>query len=93
MMEAMRAGLACVASDLPGVRRIFGTTGGVTALDEHSLSAVLRELIADPDAVNAAGAQARERFLSEFTIDAMVSSIDDVYARVVAAPKAVGLGR
>ena len=93
LMEAMRAGLACVASDLPGVRRIFGTTGGVTALDEHSLSAVLRELIADPDAVNAAGAQARERFLSEFTIDAMVSSIDDVYARVVAAPKAVGLRR
>ena len=94
LMEAMRAGLACVASDLPGVRRMFGTTGGVTALDEHALSLVLRELVTDPDAVCAAGTQARKRFLAQFRIDAMVSSIDDVYGQVGATPlKGRGLRR
>lgn len=86
LMEAMRAGLACVASDLPGVRRLFGEKGGVTAEDEDGLRVALRQLVDEPDEVDAAGAQARERFLAEFTIDAMAAAIDEVYDRVVAGP-------
>jgi glycosyltransferase involved in cell wall biosynthesis len=86
LMEAMRAGLACVASDLPGVRRLFGDHGGVTAPNERALGVILRRFCEDYDAVDAAGASARKRFLAEFTVDAMADAIDDVYDQVVAAP-------
>lgn len=83
LLEAMRAGLACIGSDLPGVRRLFGDDGGVIASDTSGLTAALRRLINDPDAVDALGRAARGRYEDEFTMDAMVEATAAAYVDAI----------
>jgi len=84
LMEAMRARLCCVASDLPGVRELFGKppVGPLVATDRQ-LERELRELLVNPTAVDAGGAAARRRYESAFTIEHVLRGVDEVYDKVL----------
>jgi glycosyltransferase involved in cell wall biosynthesis len=85
LMEAMRAGLCCVASDLPGVRALFGDPpAGLTAADSDELAAHLRSVIVSRARVDDLGDRARQRYLTAFTIERMVDEVCSVYDSVVA---------
>ena len=87
LMEAMRAGLACVASDLAGVRELFGEpAAGLTALDEKALESGLREVLSNPTRLDELAAMARCRFDTAFRIEQMVDGVSAVYAAVLARP-------
>ncbi len=82
LLESMRAGLCCLASDLPGVRELFGQPScGVIAATNHELAERIRQLTRPENAemVNAFGAAARRRFEGSFSAVAMETSTREVY--------------
>jgi glycosyltransferase involved in cell wall biosynthesis len=84
VLEAMRAGLCCIASDLPGVRQLFGAyAAGTVASDALELSAVLRYLIQDDVVRQAFGERARARYEDSFSADAMAAATRHVYEAIL----------
>jgi glycosyltransferase involved in cell wall biosynthesis len=81
LMEAMRAGLACVANDLPGVRALFGDppAGVVVPFDSTALAAALEALLADESRRVALAAASRSRFESEYSMSVHLAAIEKVY--------------
>ena len=100
LMEAMRAGLCCVANDLPGVHALFGgqrdgdSTGpaGVVAAGADELTSELRRLIEHPDEIDRLGNLARRRYLDAFTADAMATGTRTVYDAVMSRRRGRGGG-
>jgi glycosyltransferase involved in cell wall biosynthesis len=85
-MEYMRAGLCCVASDLSGVRALFGEeAAGIAAGSDSDLARELTELLTTPGRIDTLGQRARLRFESHYSVDAMVAATDEVYAAAVRA--------
>lgn len=85
ILEGMRAGLCCVASDLAGVRVLFGDPScGLTARDDDELVAALRRVVTEPTVRSDLGNRARERFVRCFSADAMVAAVGEVYSSVLA---------
>ena len=83
VMEQMRAGLACVASDLPGTRVLFGDEfAGVVAASIDDLSRVLVDLLDDPARIDQLGSAARRRYEMSYSADAMLVATNEVYAAV-----------
>lgn len=69
LLEAMAAGLPCIATDVPGCRSAVrdGVNGFlVPARDPSALARALKRLIDDPFLCQAMGAKGRERALGEF---------------------------
>ncbi len=91
LLEAMGAGLAVVATDVPGHRDVVrdGETGLlVPAGDEQALAATIETLMDDPGRRRRMGQAGRERVRKEFGIRAMVERTADVYrAAAVAAAR------
>ncbi len=86
LMEAMRAGVACVANDLPGVRVLFGEHGGLIAqFDTVALVDALTALIGDAPRRVQLAAAARRRYEECFTIDRVERAVMDVYLQAVSA--------
>jgi glycosyltransferase involved in cell wall biosynthesis len=84
LLESMRAGLCCVASDLPGVRELFGRPpAGLTAASEAELATVLRSILRDPARRDQLGSAARTRFEDAFTMDRMSAAIAQIYRSVI----------
>jgi glycosyltransferase involved in cell wall biosynthesis len=80
LLEAMRAGLACVSNDLPGSRSLFGPDAGVIVpFDESALAETVRALVDDGRRRRDLGRRARDRFVDAFTIDAVSAATDEVY--------------
>ena len=92
VLEAMRAGLPVVASDVGGISEAVqhGVTGFLTpAHDEHALAGAIGDLLRMPKLRASLGARGRTRYLECFTSEHMVSNTSDVYAAVLARrPKA-----
>jgi glycosyltransferase involved in cell wall biosynthesis len=94
ILEAMRAGLPVVASDVNGVREAVadGSTGflakaGNVAMFRHRLE----QLLQDDSLRERFGTAGRQRFEKEFTVEAMLGRTAGIYrsaAMPVAAPKA-----
>jgi glycosyltransferase involved in cell wall biosynthesis len=87
VLEAMRAGLPVVASDVGGVAE--AVSHGVNGLlvprgRPEALSAALGELIASAARRQTLGAAARLTFQSRFRMEGMVENTVAVYARVLA---------
>jgi glycosyltransferase involved in cell wall biosynthesis len=81
----MRAGLCCVASDLPGSRELLGPISSrAVASSTSDLRNLLGVLTASPTAIDELGALARERYENQFTAAAMVARIEVVYRSVTA---------
>jgi glycosyltransferase involved in cell wall biosynthesis len=75
LVEAMAAGCAVVASDIPGCRELLGESAGilVPAGDPHALAEALLKLIESPERVAELGSAARTRIAVAFSRRRMVS--------------------
>jgi glycosyltransferase involved in cell wall biosynthesis len=85
LMEAMLAGVPCVATDIPGNRDLVipEQTGYLVPVGDSAAFArqtmVLRQ---DRDLARSMGQRARARMLEEFTVDKMVERYAELYRRV-----------
>lgn len=82
ILEAMRAGLPVVASDVGGVREAVqeGLTGQLVGRgDGDALTRTLSSLLADPQLRGTLGQAGRARFLAEFTFERMLEKTLQVY--------------
>lgn len=84
VMEAMQAGLAVVASDLPGLRELIVHLqhGLLVANQALALSQSLYELVTQPDMRQGLGAAAQQRMAQQFTTAHMVEPIAVLYAKL-----------
>jgi len=82
ILEAMRAGLPVVASDVGGVREaVTGETGVVVPpRDAAALTGALRTLLADAALRRRLGSAGRARYEREFTFDAMLAKTLKVWS-------------
>ncbi len=86
LLEAMRAGLPVVASDIRGSGVGFVVRDGETGLlvppgDADALAAALRRLAGDAALRRKMGDAGRARLQREFTLDRVVPRVTDVYLR------------
>lgn len=90
LIEAMGAGLPCVASATGGVPELLdgGRCGRlVPTADPDALAAAIGHLAADPDARERLGRRARERTRAAFTTERMAAGYESLWARTLAAPR------
>lgn len=89
IIEAMRAGLPILASDLPGVRAQItdGVEGLLTPNQPAEIADRLHRLIADPLLRLRMGAAARRRFETEFSAMRMASEVARIYQQCARAPR------
>jgi SAM-dependent methyltransferase len=91
ILEAMRAGLPVVASDVGGVQEsvVDGTTGYVIPRgDTVRLRECLRKLITSAELRASMGAAGRARYEDKFTFDRLVERTTKVYESVLGKEKA-----
>jgi glycosyltransferase involved in cell wall biosynthesis len=83
-IEAMRAGLPIVASDLPGLREMIrsGQHGILVPNDATALAAALERLIDSPDLRDRYGRAARCRYVELFESSRMANQVLSIYAGV-----------
>jgi len=88
LLEAGRAGIPAVASDIGGAREIVahGITGFLFPPGDSSGLTHLRRLAADPDLRRTMGAAAKRRFDAEFGVQRMVDAYVATWTRALAAP-------
>lgn len=94
ILEAMRAGLPVVASDVGGVREavVDGETGFlVDRGDLVMLRARLRQLLSDPELRTKMGEAGRKRYLERFTAARMVGETARVYKEVLTQHRLMGV--
>jgi glycosyltransferase involved in cell wall biosynthesis len=84
VIEAMRAGLPIVASDLPGLREMMrsGEHGLLVPNDSAALASALEQLIESPELRRRYGHAARQRYENLFESSRMADEILSLYARV-----------
>jgi glycosyltransferase involved in cell wall biosynthesis len=86
LLEAMAAGKACVATDIPGSRDILkGSYGGwlVPAEDSQALAEAFKELAASKELREKIGWEARNKVCSEYRIEREVSQYVDLYNSIL----------
>ena len=87
LIEAMRLGRPLVASDVGGVRELFGASpiGWLVPSDDPaSLASLLRDALEDHEQLKRLGANARKRFEEAFSVDVMVDRTLQVYEGAIA---------
>jgi len=89
VVEAMRAGLPIVASDLPGIRSQIGhgQEGLLTPNDPQRIADAIERLLRDPPLRKRMGQAARRRYELEFSVQTMAHRVEQVYASL-ADPRA-----
>jgi len=83
LLEAMAAGMAIVASDIPANREVLEDAGILVPLVPHGLSRAVQELLSDPRYAREFGRKAARR-ANKFSVEAMV----DGYERLL-IPKSI----
>ena len=86
ILEAMRAGLPVISSDVGGVSESVedGVTGLlVPAGDPDQLRAALLRLILDPPLRAALGHAGRKRYERDFTVDRMLAKTAEIYGELM----------
>jgi glycosyltransferase involved in cell wall biosynthesis len=87
LIEAMAAGVPCVATDLGDCATILGETGlAVPPRDPDRLAAAMERLLAVPETERAWRAEAaRGRVLAEFSLPSVAERYLDLYTRTLAS--------
>ena len=85
ILEAMRASLPVVASDVGGVREAVNGETGIVVVprDVAALSRALHTLLADATLRRSLGDAGRQRYEREFTFDAMLEKTLAVWSRAL----------
>jgi len=98
ILEAMRAGLPVVASDLPGIREELGEESGaapagllVPGNDEVAMADALTALAGDPSRRAAMGQSARGRWSEAFGVEAMADATWKVYEQALGSRQTAAL--
>ena len=83
--EAMACGIACVVTDVGDSALVVGETGGVAPVsDVEALAQALRTMILLSDAQRSAmGEMARQRILSNFSLQRMISNTETALVALV----------
>jgi glycosyltransferase involved in cell wall biosynthesis len=92
LLEAMQAGLPCVATRVGGVPGVIadGVDGVlVEPADPEELAAALERVLRDPDAGKAMGAKARALVGERYAVDAATAAYADIYDELVGARSSV----
>ena len=85
LIEAMAAGVPAIATDVPGCREVLDSPALgrlVPAADPDALRAAVAGLLSSPDRRAAYAVAARERVLTEFTVDREVAELSRIYAEL-----------
>jgi glycosyltransferase involved in cell wall biosynthesis len=85
ILEAMSAGLPVVATDIPGNRDlvVHEQTGYLVDVgDRGQLAQAAEKLLNDPDLARQLGAAGRERVLTEFSVEKMISRHAELYEQI-----------
>lgn len=85
LIEAMQAGVAVVASDIPGNRDLIekGRTGMlVTVGDRADFARKTQTLLEDRDLARRMGEAAKQKIQDDFNVDAMIRSHASLYRRL-----------
>jgi glycosyltransferase involved in cell wall biosynthesis len=86
LLEAMRAGLPCVATAVGGNPEVVvdGKTGFIVPPDRpEELADSILKILRDPKERQRMGARGRDRVLQNFSVDSMVSAVMAEYARLL----------
>jgi glycosyltransferase involved in cell wall biosynthesis len=85
VLEAMRAGLSIVASDLPGIRTQItdGVEGLLVQNDPAAVALVIERLVRDPQLRACIAAAARKRYERDFSAEIMSCAVKNIYERLV----------
>jgi glycosyltransferase involved in cell wall biosynthesis len=96
LLEAMRAGLPTIASNIPGSGVGFVVREGETGLlvpptDAAALAAAIRKLAADESLRRRLGAAGKQRWCGEFTLDRSAERVVTLYREMLDsnAPRAI----
>jgi glycosyltransferase involved in cell wall biosynthesis len=90
LLEAMAAGLPCIASDVDGIREaiVHGQSGFLCPPNDRSVWLCgLRTLIENAAQRRMIGQAARSRYRDCFSLEAMARGTVDVYRKVIAAAR------
>jgi len=81
VIEAMRAGLPVVATDMPGIRALItdGVEGLLTSDEPADIADALQRLLGDPELRGRMGAAARRRYELEFSASNMAQQVATIY--------------
>jgi glycosyltransferase involved in cell wall biosynthesis len=92
VIEAMRAGLPIIASDLPGIRAQIepGIEWLLTTHDPGDIANAIERMVSDPHLRARMGAAARRRYEAEFSAARMAEKVEQVYERSAVRRAAVG---
>ncbi len=88
LVEAMASGLPCITTEI-GSGNTYVVQANVSGLvvpprSPEALAQAITRLLSDPKLRAQMGQAGRERALREFTVDAMVQRVEDVYSHAVA---------
>lgn len=85
VIEAMRTGLAIVASDLPGVRELLthGIQGLLVPNEPGALADTLQSLVVAPHLRARLGLAARQHYETRFTPAPMARAVESLYGQIV----------
>ena len=85
IVEAMRAGLPIIGSNIAGIPEqiIDGKTGFILDLNEKRLAEIMEYVIEHKEMLPQMGKASYELFVKNFTIEAMVSKYSDVYKSAI----------
>lgn len=88
VIEAMRAGLPILASDMPGIRALVtdGVEGLLTSDEPGEIAHALQRLLGDPGLRGRLGAAARRRYELEFSASNMAEQVAAVYGDAARKP-------
>lgn len=75
LLEAMSVGLACIGTDVPGIRNVLrdGETGWLCPADPGALAAAAGSVLSDPAAAGAMGDAARRFILENYEAGAIMA--------------------
>ena len=88
VLEAMRAGLAIVASRLPGIEELIteGEHGLLVPNEPEAIARALRQLLSDAALRQRLGLAARQRYLQAFQPEAMADQLMAIYEEAPLLP-------
>lgn len=96
LMEAMAAGLPCVCTDVGGCRELVApsVTGYLVAPDDaQAMATRIVELAVNADLRSTMGRAGRERIAGGFSVESMVSQVEGILVKLLAAAASSPRGR